>query len=30
MTSANQISFGGNATRLMDLLAEHGGQHPNA
>lgn len=30
MTIANQISFGGNVERLMALLTEHGGQHPNA
>lgn len=30
MTAANQVSFGGNARRLLELLADHGGQHPNA
>jgi hypothetical protein len=30
MTTANQVSFGGNTERLMELLTEHGGQHPNA
>lgn len=30
MTAGQQISFGGNVNRLMNLLADHGGQHPNA
>lgn len=30
MTTANQVSLGGNTERLTALLAEHGGQHPNA
>lgn len=29
MTAANQISFGGNTGRLGELLAAHGGHHPN-
>lgn len=29
MTIANQISFGGNATRLTALLAEHGAKSAN-
>jgi len=30
MTTANQISLGGKVERLMELLRNAGGQHPNA
>lgn len=30
MTCGQEISFGGTVERLMALLTEHGGQHPNA
>ncbi|MFE2164840.1 hypothetical protein ACFXB3_07170 [Streptomyces sp. NPDC059447] len=30
ITAANQISLGGHTNRLMDLLRDAGGQHPNA
>lgn len=30
MTTANEISFGGNAARLLRLLRDAGGDHPNA
>lgn len=30
MTAANQISLGGHTDRLLELLRDAGGQHPNA